>query len=240
MYKRTEILMTVLLFVASAAWAQPAGRSGTAGYRSANSSRGTGALTVSPKTGAKASQPAISAANRIARTEDAGAKARAPKRSAAQAKIGSLGNRNYHTTSAEAKRDRLFQAPGRVNPVVKPGQSRTADKPGAGITLPGAVSYTKSGDSVFGSNGTSYTRSEDTVFGSDGRTATRIGDTTFTSTGETYTRIGDTVFGSDGVSYTVTGDTVFGSNGSSYTRVGDTVFTGGRPGNKNPPPFVLP
>ena len=240
MHMRTEVMTAALLFAGVAVFAQMPGRSGVAGYQRANTSRGTGALNASPKTTAVGLKPAVSAFNRIARTEEAAAKSRAPKTSPAQTKIGALGNRNYHTTSAEAKRDRLFNAPGRVNPTAKPGTSRTADKPGVGIIAPGAVSYTQSGDSVFGSNGTTYTRSGDTVFGSDGHTATRIGDTTFTSSGETYTQSGDTVFSSDGVSYTTIGDTVFGSNGSTYTRSGDTVFTGGRRPAKNPPPFVLP
>ena len=174
MHMRTEVMTAALLFAGVAVFAQMPGRSGVAGYQRANTSRGTGALNASPKTTAVGLKPAVSAFNRIARTEEAAAKSRAPKTSPAQTKIGALGNRNYHTTSAEAKRDRLFNAPGRVNPTAKPGTSRTADKPGVGIIAPGAVSYTQSGDSVFGSNGTTYTRSGDTVFGSDGHTATRM------------------------------------------------------------------
>ena len=45
------------------------------------------------------------------------------------------------------------------------------------------VSYTRSGNTTYGSNGTSYMRSGNTVYGSDGSTATRSGNTTYTTPG---------------------------------------------------------
>ena len=50
-------------------------------------------------------------------------------------------------------------------------------------TATAQVSYTRSGNTTYGSNGTSYTQSGNTVYGSDGSTATQSGNTVYTTLG---------------------------------------------------------
>ena len=48
----------------------------------------------------------------------------------------------------------------------------------------------------------SYTRYGDTVYGSNGVNYTTYGDTTYGSNGVNYTRYGDTIYSTDGTRYT--------------------------------------
>lgn len=91
-------------------------------------------------------------------------------------------------------------------------------------TIGGRTSYTKLGDTWFGSDGDTYTRLGNNVFGSNGVTYTQLGDTVFGSDASNYQRLGDTVFSNDGTTYTNLGGTTFGSDGSTATRIGDTLF----------------
>ena len=89
----------------------------------------------------------------------------------------------------------------------------------------GASSYTKIGNTMYGSDGSSYTQIGNTTYGSDGSSYTQIGNTVYGSDGSDYTQIGNTTYGSDGTSYTQIGNTTYGSDGSSATQIGNTTYT---------------
>jgi hypothetical protein len=88
-----------------------------------------------------------------------------------------------------------------------------------------AESYTRYGNTVFGSDGSTYTQYGNTVFGNDGSTSTRYGNTIYGNDGSTSTKYGNTTFNSDGTSYTQYGNTTFGNDGSSSIQYGNTIFT---------------
>lgn len=88
----------------------------------------------------------------------------------------------------------------------------------------GASSYTRIGNTAFGSDGSTYTQVGNSVFGSDGSTYQKVGNTVFGNDGSTYQKIGNTTFGSDGSTYQQIGNTTFGSDGSTSTRIGNTTF----------------
>ena len=70
-----------------------------------------------------------------------------------------------------------------------------------------------------------FTRHGNTVYGSDGSTYTQHGNTVYGSDGSTYTQHGNTTYGSDGTTYTQHGNTTYGSDGSTYTQFGNTIYT---------------
>jgi hypothetical protein len=88
-----------------------------------------------------------------------------------------------------------------------------------------AGSYTRYGNTMFGSDGSTYTQYGNTVFGNDGSTHTRYGNTIYGNDGSTSTKYGNTTFNSDGTSYTQYGNTTFGSDGSMYTQYGNTTYS---------------
>ncbi len=75
---------------------------------------------------------------------------------------------------------------------------------------------------------TTYTRHGNTTYGSDGTTAERHGDTTYGSNGETYETYGNKTFGSDGSSSEKIGNKTFieKPDGSTATceKIGDKTF----------------
>jgi hypothetical protein len=89
----------------------------------------------------------------------------------------------------------------------------------------GADTYTRYGNTVYGSDGSTYTQYGNTVYGNDGSSYTKYGNTTYGNDGSTSTTYGNTTYGSDGTSYTQYGNTTYGSDGSSYSQYGNTIYT---------------
>ncbi len=93
----------------------------------------------------------------------------------------------------------------------------------------GADTYTKYGNTIYGSDGSTYTQYGNTVYGNDGSTYTKYGNTIYGNDGSTSTKYGNTTYESDGTSYSQYGNTTYGSDGSSYSKYGNTIYT--QPGN---------
>ncbi|MFZ1324450.1 MAG: hypothetical protein WAT67_00250 [Candidatus Contendobacter sp.] len=55
----------------------------------------------------------------------------------------------------------------------------------------------------------SYSRYGNTIYGSDGTTYSRYGNTTYGSDGSTYSRYGNTVYGNDGSTCSTYGNTTY-------------------------------
>lgn len=88
-----------------------------------------------------------------------------------------------------------------------------------------ADSYTRYGNTVYGSDGSNYTQYGNTVYGNDGSNYTKYGNTVYGNDGSSFTKYGNTTYGNDGTSYTQYGNTTYGNDGSSYTQYGNTVYT---------------
>jgi len=89
----------------------------------------------------------------------------------------------------------------------------------------GADSYTRYGNTTYGSDGSSYTQYGNTVYGDDGSTYSKYGNTIYGNDGSTSTKYGNTTYESDGTSYSQYGNTIYGSDGSSYSKYGNTIYT---------------
>lgn len=88
----------------------------------------------------------------------------------------------------------------------------------------GASSYTKYGNTTYGSDGSSYTQYGNTVYGNDGSSYTRYGNTIYGNDGSSSTQYGNTTYSNDGSSSTQYGNTIYGSDGSSCTKYGNSTY----------------
>lgn len=86
-------------------------------------------------------------------------------------------------------------------------------------------SYTKIGNTLYGSEGDSYTKIGNTTYGNNGSNYTQIGNTLYDNDGKSYQNIGNTIYGSNGTTYSQIGNTTYGSDGSSATQIGNTIYT---------------
>ena len=96
-----------------------------------------------------------------------------------------------------------------------------------------ATSYTKTGNTWYGSNGNSYTKTGSTVYGSNGTNYTKTGNTVYSSNGTSYTKTGNTVYSSDGRTFTKTGNTVYSSDGRTFTKTGNSIYISGEKQEEN-------
>ena len=92
-----------------------------------------------------------------------------------------------------------------------------------GFEKPG-VTYTRIGNTIFGSDGSSHTITGNTIFNSDGSTIMNSGNTSFRSDGSSLMRTGNTTFDSNGTSYIQSGNTTFGSDRTTRIQSGNTDF----------------
>ena len=88
----------------------------------------------------------------------------------------------------------------------------------------GANSYTRTGNTLYGNDGSRYTQVGNTLYGNDGSRYTQVGDTVYGNDGSHYTQIGNTTYGNNGSYYTQVGGTIYGNDGSHYTQIGNTPY----------------
>jgi hypothetical protein len=88
----------------------------------------------------------------------------------------------------------------------------------------GNTSYTKYGNTTYGSDGSSYSQYGNTLYGNDGSSYSLYGNTVYGSDGSTCSKYGNTSYCNNGNSYSKYGNTVYGNDGSSYSQYGNTTY----------------